>query len=512
MRAYLDVEAADPGCEGERLRLRPSRLRLPVGECRRSPALRAPRACASSARRRPRWRCSATRSRARALAESRRHPVVPGSAGAVRHRRGGRQRRLQKLGYPVMLKAAAGGGGRGMRVVDAERRWPRRSPAAAARREAAFGDGALFVEKLVDAAAAHRGAGPGRPPGQRRPPLRARLLGAAAPPEGGRGRAGARARRRVCASGILADAVTPGARRRLRERRHRRVPRRPRDGRALLHRVQSAHPGRAHGHRAGARASTWSRRSSASPRASRWRRSASPTRGRRPPRGFAVQARVVATAPGTLTAYKEPSGPGVRVDACGYLGLRAAAAVRSAAGQGHRRVELVAARSTRRSTGPLRALEEFHIAGLPTNLAAAARHPGPSRVPAPATPARLCWLGADRACDGRAQATSKLRDLALLGAARRRAAAGRGSAARRLARPLARSPPGRSGVESPHGRHRGRGRGARRRHGRRRRDAAGRQRHEDGDASSAAPCAGVVELRGAERGRRHGRRPGRSSP
>ena len=32
------------------------------------------------------------------------------------------------------------------------------------------------------------------------------------------------------------------------------------------------------------------------------------------PRGFAVQARVVARGPGCFTAYKEPSGPGVRVD------------------------------------------------------------------------------------------------------------------------------------------------------------------------------------------------------
>src|SRR4029077_1386848 len=39
------------------------------------------------------------------------------------------------------------------------------------------------------------------------------------------------------------------------------------------------------------------------------------------PRGFAVQARGTATGVGTITAYKEPSGPGVRVDACGYLGL-----------------------------------------------------------------------------------------------------------------------------------------------------------------------------------------------
>ncbi|MBC8272370.1 MAG: ATP-grasp domain-containing protein, partial [Gammaproteobacteria bacterium] len=39
------------------------------------------------------------------------------------------------------------------------------------------------------------------------------------------------------------------------------------------------------------------------------------------PRGFALQARVVAQSTGTITAYKEPSGYGVRVDACGYAGF-----------------------------------------------------------------------------------------------------------------------------------------------------------------------------------------------
>ncbi|MGH8335272.1 MAG: biotin carboxylase N-terminal domain-containing protein, partial [Gammaproteobacteria bacterium] len=38
------------------------------------------------------------------------------------------------------------------------------------------------------------------------------------------------------------------------------------------------------------------------------------------PRGYAVQARIVATGTGVLTGYKEPTGPGVRVDSCGYLG------------------------------------------------------------------------------------------------------------------------------------------------------------------------------------------------
>ena len=84
--------------------------------------------------------------------------------------------------------------------------------------------------------------------------------------------------------------------------------------------------------------------------------SASPTRQAvGPPRGFAVQARVVATGAGTLTAYKEPSGPGVRVDACGYVGYapppqfdpllaKVIGSANSAVGRGRRRPDPAGAR------------------------------------------------------------------------------------------------------------------------------------------------------------------------
>ncbi len=85
------------------------------------------------------------------------------------------------------------------------------------------------------------------------------------------------------------------------------------------------------------------------------------------PRGYAVQARVVATGAGILTAYKEPSGAGVRVDACGYVGYAPppqfdpllAKVICSA----NAATVSAAVDRTRR------ALAEFHIAGLPTNLA-----------------------------------------------------------------------------------------------------------------------------------------------
>ncbi|MDP7546956.1 MAG: biotin/lipoyl-containing protein, partial [Alphaproteobacteria bacterium] len=84
-------------------------------------------------------------------------------------------------------------------------------------------------------------------------------------------------------------------------------------------------------------------------------------------RGYAVQIRVVAQGSGTITGYKEPSGPGIRVDACGYLGyappsqfdpLLAKLICTSNSGS--------ALSSAVERT--LAALDEFHIGGLPTNL------------------------------------------------------------------------------------------------------------------------------------------------
>ena len=56
----------------------------------------------------------------------------------------------QKLGLPLLVKAVAGGGGRGMRLVHSFADWP--EALAGARREAtsAFGDGTLMLEKLID--------------------------------------------------------------------------------------------------------------------------------------------------------------------------------------------------------------------------------------------------------------------------------------------------------------------------------------------------------------------------
>jgi acetyl-CoA carboxylase biotin carboxylase subunit len=74
-------------------------------------------------------------------------PLVPGSDGAA----GVEALRQAALaaGFPVLLKATAGGGGKGMRIVSAEEELPGAFDAASAEASAAFGDGSVYVEKLV---------------------------------------------------------------------------------------------------------------------------------------------------------------------------------------------------------------------------------------------------------------------------------------------------------------------------------------------------------------------------
>jgi acetyl-CoA carboxylase biotin carboxylase subunit len=76
-------------------------------------------------------------------------PVVPGSDGSVDDEK----RALsvaQKIGYPIMIKASAGGGGRGMRIARNEMSLIAGFHAARAEAEAAFGDGTVYLEKFVE--------------------------------------------------------------------------------------------------------------------------------------------------------------------------------------------------------------------------------------------------------------------------------------------------------------------------------------------------------------------------
>jgi acetyl-CoA carboxylase, biotin carboxylase subunit len=59
------------------------------------------------------------------------------------------RRAAEELGFPVLLKAAAGGGGKGMRLVDSLDELDAAFDAAAAEAKAAFGDGGLYLEKVI---------------------------------------------------------------------------------------------------------------------------------------------------------------------------------------------------------------------------------------------------------------------------------------------------------------------------------------------------------------------------
>ncbi len=85
---------------------------------------------------------------ARRLARESRVLVVPGSDGAVASEDEALEAAHQ-VGFPVMIKAAAGGGGRGMRIAHNDISLLNAYHAARSEAEAAFGDGAVYIEKHV---------------------------------------------------------------------------------------------------------------------------------------------------------------------------------------------------------------------------------------------------------------------------------------------------------------------------------------------------------------------------
>ncbi len=74
-------------------------------------------------------------------------PVVPGTVDAVDAAEA--LRVAEEVGYPVMLKASAGGGGKGMRLVHSPEEIAAALERASAEASAAFGDGAVYIEKAV---------------------------------------------------------------------------------------------------------------------------------------------------------------------------------------------------------------------------------------------------------------------------------------------------------------------------------------------------------------------------
>lgn len=75
-------------------------------------------------------------------------PVVPGSDGAIKDIEMAKKL-ASEIGYPVIIKAAAGGGGRGMRVVEKEEDLEKSFWSAESEAMSAFGDGTMYMEKYI---------------------------------------------------------------------------------------------------------------------------------------------------------------------------------------------------------------------------------------------------------------------------------------------------------------------------------------------------------------------------
>ncbi len=300
--------------------------------------------------------------RARALAESLGIPVVPGSAepiGSVREA----ENLANELGYPVMLKAAAGGGGRGLRVVERVEQLAEALARCRSEAQAAFGNGSVFIEKLVarprhievQILADSHGNVVHLHERDCSVQLRHQKIVEVAPAPN----LDADLREQMLTDAITlvqaAAYVNAGTVEFLVS---------PETGEYFFiecnPRIQVEHTVteqvtgidlvEAQFHiAAGATLASLGLGDQHAVGA---------------PRGFAVQARVVATSTGRLTAYKEPSGVGIRVDACGYLGYAPPAQFDPLLAKLICTSGAYAAAIER----TLHALDEFHIGGLQTNV------------------------------------------------------------------------------------------------------------------------------------------------
>ena len=305
--------------------------------------------------------------RARALARSLGIPVVPGSGEPLTNSEAAVEA-AEAIGYPVMLKATAGGGGRGMRTVDSADDMAAAFDRCQGEAEAAFGDPSLFVEKLVreprhievQILADSQGAvihlherdcsvqlrnqklietapAPGLDEA-----LRQRLLGDAIKLAEGTDYLNA---------GTVEFLVCPEA------GEHFFIECNPRI--QVEHTVTEQVTG----------IDLVEAQFRIAAGASLADLGLADQGAVGTPRGFAVQARVTVQGAGTISAYKEPSGPGVRVDGAGYLGYAPPPEfdplLAKVVGTANYGAPFTAALERTR-----RALAEFHIAGLPTNLSA----------------------------------------------------------------------------------------------------------------------------------------------
>lgn len=302
--------------------------------------------------------------KARELAKGLDIPVVPGSGGVLESADAAVEA-ASLVGYPVMLKAAAGGGGRGMRRVDEVEEIAQAFERCASEAEAAFGDGAVFLERLVEhprhievqvladrtgqvvhlferdcsVQLRNQKVVEVAPAGGLDDVLRTRIHADALKLSEAAGYENA---------GTVEFLVSPET------NEHFFIECNPRIQveHTITEQVTGVDLVEAQFRIAGGETLQ---------ELGLGEQSAIATRG------FAVQARIVATGPGAFTGYKEPNGPGVRVDASGYYGYAPppqfdplfAKLIGCSGSDGTLRSAL---------SRTLRALEEFHISGVPTNL------------------------------------------------------------------------------------------------------------------------------------------------
>ncbi|MEX2593180.1 MAG: acetyl-CoA carboxylase biotin carboxylase subunit [Anditalea sp.] len=75
-------------------------------------------------------------------------PMVPGTDKAISDIPVAKSK-AREIGYPILIKASAGGGGKGMRIVEKEGDFDEQMQRAISEAESAFGDGSVFIEKFV---------------------------------------------------------------------------------------------------------------------------------------------------------------------------------------------------------------------------------------------------------------------------------------------------------------------------------------------------------------------------
>ena len=367
---------------------------------------------------------------ARAFAEKHGVPVVPGAsklASAAEARSA-----AQSIGYPVMLKASAGGGGRGMRVVAMPEEMDDAFARCQGEAEAAFGDRALFLEKIV--------------PRPRH--IEVQVLG------DGKGNVvhlferdcSVQLRNQKVVEVAPAPNLDNGLRQRILDDAVKLARAASYENAGTVEFLVNPETGQHFfiecNPRIQVEHTITEQVMGIDLVEAQFRIAAGealPAVGA--PKGFAIQARVVAQGTGMLSAYREPSGPGVRVDACGYVGLApppqfdpllAKLICQSASSD---TFESAVDRTQR-------ALDEFQIVGVPTNreqLRAILAHPdfraGNARTTllSEAIDAPKARQGALQFLDQQAAALTR----------------GRASPAAAPARPLP-VPPGHEAVESPH--------------------------------------------------------------